>query len=174
MDIANLTDECGTVIKPGLTRKLYAVCACDIDVFPGFLATTGAGDSITLDGNITLLTGKKFAEVGIVTDSGEIVHQGVGVVGSRSYNNQLTGKIRKTVAADEWFNKNRNACFVFIVPEKDGTMRVLGNKDVPAMITASEGKTGSGPESEKIWDFTILDTVGEVAPVYTGTIDLTA
>jgi hypothetical protein len=173
MDIADLAVACGTKITPGTKRVIYAVCACDIDVFPPFLATTGAGDSITLDGNITLTAGKKFAQVGLITDSGEITHPGVGAQSSRAYNNQLVGKIQKTIESDEWFNKNRNGCFVFVVPQKDGTTRVLGNKDVPAMITASEGKEGTNNESEKVWDFTIMDTVGDVAPYYEGTIDLT-
>lgn len=172
MDISDLAVECGTKITPGTKRIVYAVCACDIDVFPPFLATTGVGDSITLNGNITLAVGKKFAQVGLITDSGEITHPGVGAVSSRAYNNQLVGKIQKTIASDEWFNKHRNGCFVFVVPQKDGTTRVLGNKDVPAMITASEGKEGTNNESEKVWDFTIMDTVGDVAPYYTGTIDL--
>jgi hypothetical protein len=173
-EIADLTMTCGDAITPGIGRKLYAACACDIDVFPPFRTTTAPGDSITLNGDITLETGKKFAEVGLIVDSGEITHPGVGNTGSRAYNNQLVGKIQKTVASDEWFNKNRNACFVFIVPEKDGTIRVLGNKDIPAMITASEGKGGNTNDSEKVWDFTIMDTIGDVAPVYTGAIDLTA
>jgi len=174
MDVQDLVIECGTSSTPGTKRFLYAVCACDIDVFPPFLATTGVGDSIKLDGDITLLATKKFAKVGLIIDSGEIKHPGVGVIGSRSYNNQLDGKIQKNIASDEWFNKNKNSCFVFVVEQKDGTVRVLGNKDVPAMITASEGTEGVNNESEKVWNFTVMDTIGSVAPYYEGAIDLTA
>jgi hypothetical protein len=172
MTIEDLAVECGTKVTPGTKRVLYAVCACDIDVFPAMLATTGVGDSITLAGDITLVVGKKFAQVGVITDSGEVSHPGVGAVSSRAFNNQFVGKIQKNIASDEWFNKNRGGCFVFVIPQKDGTTRVLGNKDVPAMITSSEGKEGTNNESEKVWDFTVLDTIGDVAPYYNGVIDL--
>lgn len=172
MDILNLVDTCGDIITPGMTAKVWAVCACDIDVFPGFLATTNPGDSITLDGDIVLKANKYFAQIDVVTESGEVKHTQVGSSGSENYVNTYDFKTRKTVAADEWFNKHRGACFVFIVEEKTGAKRVLGTPSVPAKMVSSEGTTGMNNEGEKIWTAQIKDTVGEVAPVYTGAIDI--
>lgn len=177
MDVQDLNGgdiACGQRIIPGLARKAYAVCSCDIDVFPGRLPFNAAspGDSITLDGPIVLNALKKFAELEMITDSGKVMHKQVGAKGFENYNNEFSFKAKKTVAADEWFNNTRNSCLVIIVTEKDGTLRVIGTKDVPASMTASEGTTGDGSETEKVWTCTVMDTIGDVAPVYTGTIDL--
>lgn len=165
---------CGVQIIPGLARKAYAVCSCDIDVFPARLAFNPAspGDSITLDGDIVLNALKEFAELEMITDSGKVMHKQVGAKGFENYNNEFSFKAKKTIGADEWFNNTRNACLVIIVTEKDGTLRVIGSKDVPASMSASEGTTGDGSETEKVWNCTVMDTTGYVAPVYTGAIDI--
>lgn len=172
MEIQDLTFECGQGLIPGATAKLYMVCACDIDTFPGYLTTTGTGDSITLDGNIVLKANKKFAAVDVVVDSVDLTHTLVGVRTSKNYTNKIDGKAAKTKAADEWFEKNKNACIVCILEEKDGAKRVIGTDKIPAFLDTAEGKIGTSNESEKSWIFSIMDSTGKVAPYYTGTIDL--
>lgn len=177
MDIFDLNGDdaaCGANIIPGLTKKAYAVCSCDIDVFPARLPYNPLvpGEGITLDGPIVLKPLKKFAEIEIITDSGKVSHKQVGAKGFENFTNEFSIKAKKTIGADEWFDKNRNACFVIIVTEKDGTKRVIGSVDVPASMTASEGTTGDGNETEKVWTATFMDTTGFVAPVYADSIDL--
>jgi hypothetical protein len=174
MDILDLAGNCGDQVIPGNTARVWAVCACDITTFPGFLATTGVGDSITLDGNIVLAASKKFAKIDVVVDSGEVKHNQVGSVGSKNYTNSFGFKVVKNIASDEWFNKHVNACFVFLVEDKEGNIRVLGNVKIPAMMDSSEGTTGTDNGTEKIWTAMIMDKTGKVAPYYTGTIDETA
>ena len=174
MDILDLAAPCGEVIIPGTQAKLYLVCACDVTTFPGYLATTGVGDSITLDGNIVLATGKKFAEIDITMSTGEITHTAVGVRGSKNYTNKFDFECVKSIAADEWFNQNPNGCFIGIVKQKDGQMRVFGTPDMPAFMEAAEGKTGKANGDAANWIASIMDETGVVSPFYTGTIDLTA
>ena len=53
-------------------------------------------------------------------------------------------------------------------------MRIIGSPEVPAELMAAEGKTGTTLDSEKAWICEVSDTTGIVAPVYEGTIDVTA
>ena len=173
MDVTSYTAECGTKIVPGTKSKLYLVCACDIDTFPARKSTTAVGDSITLDGDIVLKTGKAFAEIDIISETGVIKHTGVGSITSKNFTNSFDFKVQKDKASDEWFNNTQNACLVGIIVEKDGTMRVFGQPDVPARIESAEGSTGGENADEKSWIAQIMDKTGQVAPIYEGAIDLT-
>lgn len=173
MEVQDFVFECGTEIVPGANAKMYAVCACDIDVFPAYLTSTGTGDSITLDGDIVLKADKKWATVDVIVDSLDLTHTLVGVRSSRNYTNKIDAKMPKVKASDEWMEKNKNACLVVIIEEKaTNVRRVIGNVNVPASIDAAEGKIGTNNESEKSWIFSVMDTTGKVAPYYTGAIDL--
>jgi hypothetical protein len=174
MDVSGYTAECGAKSTPGVKSKLYLVCACDIDTFPARLATTGVGDTVTLSGNITLKAGKKFAEIDIISETGQIKHTAGGSITSKAFSNSFDFKVMKDIGSDEWFDNHLNGCFVGIVVEKDGSKRVFGEPDMPARIEAAEGSTGDDVSSEKSWIAQILDKTGRVAPYYTGTIDLTA
>jgi len=174
MEIKDLAAPCGETIIPGLTQVIYLVCSCDIDVFPPYLATTGIGDKITLNGNIVLKAGAKFGKVEITSSTGEITHTQVGVRGSKNYTNKLDFECVKSIASDEWFDIHANGCFVAIVTQKDGQMRVLGTDKVPAFFESAEGKTGKANADAANWVGSIMDETGKVAPYYTGTIDLTA
>jgi hypothetical protein len=175
MDIQNLASNCetGAVIIPGTTSKIYAVCACDILTFPGFVTTTGPGDKLILDGDIVLKATKKFAEINITPDTGKIDHELVGVRGSKSYNNKFGFKVAKSLLSDEWFNENGNGCAVLIVETKDGARRVIGTDKIPAFFETATGTSGDAQDSEAMWTGSVMDTVGKVAPYYEGTIDLT-
>jgi len=61
---------------------------------------------------------------------------------------------------------------VFIIEDKDGKMRVLGNDRVPTTRTAAVGTNGPALTDEKSWAITIMDNTGRIAPYYEGVIDL--
>ncbi len=174
MDIQDLAAPCGQKIIPGVKGFFYLVCACDITTFPDFVATTAVGDKLQLDGDIVLAAGKKFAKIELTTETGRIKHNGVGVKGSRNFTNGFEFKTPKTLASDEWFNENPNGCFVALVPQKDGKIRVIGTKDIPAFMEVADADGGADNGDAAEWTATIMDKTGMVAPYYTGTIDLTA
>lgn len=171
--IEDLAAECGVKNPAGTKRKVYVVCACDVQTFPAMKTTTGIGDSITADGDIVLKAGKKWATIDVIPDTGEITHTAAGVRSGKGFMNKYDFKVEKTLASDEWMNKNVNACIIALVQEKSGGLRIIGSLDVPGEMQAAEGKTGSTLESEKSWICTIGDSIGEVAPYYEGAIDLT-
>lgn len=174
MDVSSYTALCGEKIIPGIKTKMYLVCACDIEFFPLRLTTTNVGDKITLDGDIILKPGVFFAEIDIIAETGIVKHPAVGSNNAKNFNNTFDFKVQKDIASDEWFDGHINGCFVGIVIEKDGTMRVFGEPLIPARIESAEGSTGDDTSSEKSWVAQIMDKTGRVAPVYTGVIDLAA
>jgi hypothetical protein len=172
-DIADLTGQCGVRTIPGYKTNIYAVCGCDILTFPALKTTTGVGDSITLDGDIVLKTGKKFAQLEVISESGKVTETEVGMVGSQVFQSQFEFKLPKTIASDEWLDANPNACMVFIIEDKDGNKRVLGNDKVATTRTAAVGTNGPALTDEKSWAITIQDNTGRIAPYYEGVIDQT-
>jgi hypothetical protein len=173
MEITDLISDCGESTRPGFAVTIYAVCPCDIDVFPARKTTTAVGDSITLDGNIVLKTDKKWATITAISDTVGLIENGVGVTGSKSIQSEFPFKVLKSIAADEWVDKHLNGCFVFLIQNKEGKIRVIGSKDIPATIETTVGSNGLVLSDEKNWALTVIDKTGRVAPYYEGTIDLT-
>lgn len=174
MDILDLNISCGETVIPGTRAKLYVCCECDIETFPDYVSpVVNPEDAITLDGDIVLKPNKKFAELDIILDSGQIKHELVGTRGSKNYNNTLDFKILKTPVADAWFDRHPNACLIGIVKQKDGTQRVFGAPEIPAFIETATGDGGNTNDSEAAWTAQIKDSTGKIAPIYNGVIDLT-
>ena len=172
-DIADLTGQCGVRTIPGFKVLIYAACANDIETFPARKTTTGVGDTITLDGPIVMKTGKKFAKLEVISESGKVTETEVGVVGSQVFQSQFECKLPKTIASDEWMDANPNSCMVYIIEDKDGNKRVLGNDKVPTTRIAAVGTNGPALTDEKTWAVTIMDNTGRIAPYYEGVVDVT-
>jgi hypothetical protein len=172
-DIADLTGQCGVRTIPGYKVLIYAACACDIETFPERKTTTGVGDKITLDGPIVMKTGKKFAKLETIQESGKVTETEVGAIGSQVFQSQYEFKLPKTIASDEWFDQNPNSCMVYIIEDKDGNKRVLGNDKVPTTRTATIGTNGPALTDEKSWAVTIMDNTGRIAPYYEDVVDVT-
>jgi hypothetical protein len=175
MDLHDLSGEngvCGVPVIPGIYTKLYAVCACDIESFPsvGAYDVDSPEDSVTLQGDIVLKPGKKWAVVDIITDTGYIKNILQGSVGSKSFKNdlyfELPGTHPRTLA---WHERSKNGCMVFAVEEKIGQHRVIGSVKQPAHYESLE--VGNGPEESKSLGL-VYDTIGRIAPIYEGSFDL--
>lgn len=174
-DIADLVGQYGVKTISGHKVKLYAVCACDIETWPAYKTTTGVGDSITLDGDIVLKAGKKWAVLETIVDTGKLTETEVGEVGSQVIQSMYELKFPKTIASDEWVSKTPNVCTVLLIEDKDGKKRLIGSKDVPAIRTAAVGVNGALLTDAKNWAFTYTANTGDVAPYYESdaAIDLT-
>lgn len=171
--LVSLVNVCGQKNIPGVKVKVHVVCTCDVDVFPDFLATTGAGDSVTLDGDITLLPLKAFSTFEVVADTGELKDIQTGATGSKSFGSSFDFKIPYVgPAATEFIENLANGCFIAIVEEKQGHLRVLGDLGTPVIQEAAEGTTGMNKESERVWTVQWRSETGRPAPYYTGVIDI--
>lgn len=173
-DLKELLAICGTPNPAGTTIPGYWVEASKIDTFPGFLTTTNPGDSITLDGDITLLATEAFKKIEIIQDTGEVKDTLVGPVGGKSFDNMYTFSIGGSNAEQLEFAKcTANACVVIIVKDKAGVFRVIGTKELPARIDTAEVSTGLGADSLRGGAYVAKVNTGCPAPVYTGVIDET-
>lgn len=172
-DFQSLVNACGSTNVPGLAVRTWWVQKDDVDVFPDRKIAGPQGDTVVLDGDITLVALKAFKEIDLVTDSGEIKSTMVGPVGSRSFENTLDFIIPKlTPETAEFHECNANQCLVVIVKQKDGNFRVLGSPDSPAFFETQDGASGKTSGDTSGFTDQLKDTTGLVAPFYEGIIDI--
>lgn len=173
MSCKDLINKCGDPNPVGVKVKTYYVSIDDIDVFPPFKTTTAQGDSVVLDGNITLLPLKAWNRVDINSKTGEIKDTMVGPLGSRDWESTFDAITPKADPAQvEFFSCLANGCFVVLVEDKAGNFRVLGNPDLPASAETIEITTGKASGDNRGTTYQIKAEVGTPAPFYEGTIDL--
>lgn len=171
--IIDLVTTCGEKNIPGVKVKVHIVCTCDVDVLPGYLATTAAGDSVTIDGDIVLKALKKWATFEVIADTGELKDIQAGTTGSKSFGSSFDFKLQYTgPAATEWVEQRANSCFIALVEEKQGHVRLLGDLGTPVIQEAAEGTTGMNKESERVWTIQWRGEIGRPAPYYLGAIDI--
>jgi hypothetical protein len=169
----DIINECGSRNLPGLKVPTYWVPKKDIDTFPGYLATTEPGDSVTLDGDIVLGASKKFFRVDVVTDSGEVKDTQVGEIGSAHFESTFDFMVPKTDPKQIEFMKNAAyGCWVVLVKDKMNNLRVFGDPEIPAKVVSSESTTGKNSGSSRGLTMQLKSTIGEPAPFYTGAIDI--
>lgn len=168
----DLLRVCGDVNPPGIEITVFFVPISDIDTWPAFKTSTGAGDTITLDGDIDLKANKTFFQFQMTTDTGLVKDTQVGG-SSKSFESMLEGFVPRTGAAQlEWARDMANACGVFIAKDANGVMRVLGTPGRPAKAESQEISTGAAASDESGNQFSFKSSQGSPAPVYEGVIDL--
>lgn len=174
MKIHDLTGTCCPENIPGYESTLYVVSACDIDTFParGEYDAESPGASVTLSSDIVLKENKKFVTIPIIIDTGGTNSILQGNISSKGFRNELAFEIQGNTAERlAWSNQVKNGCFVAVIPDKMGRMRVIGTKLSPAVFDTIEHMNNS--EDSKA-TYLLYDTIGQIAPIYTGEIDLDA
>lgn len=173
MPFTDLIDSCGSKNIPGVSVRVYFAKKDDIDTFPPFKITTLPGDSVTLDGDIVMKALKKFYQVDIITDSGEVKDTLAGSIGSKVYESTFDFmKATTNPNVVEFQESLANECLVVIVKEKSGNLRVLGNLDSPAYLETAEGTTAKTTGDTRGFTNQIKATPGYAAPFYEGLIDI--
>lgn len=174
MDFLAITDDCTVPNVQGSLPVIYAVCHKKVDVFPPF-GTIGSGGSITLTGDITLTATNTFKKMDMFVQTGELKHNPIGPNGSAGVQSVAEIEFRNTGAtATEAAIALINSQGVFVLPQVDGTKRVIGTKDSPAIVEYLGGTEGKDGTQEKAHKFAVKTSNHQIAPYYTGTIDLTA
>lgn len=172
MQIHDLTGECCPENVPGYESTLHIVPACDVEDFPTIPAydSSSPGDSVTLTGDIVLKANKKFLTIPIVMDSGSTMSTAQGNLGSKGFRNdanfEIQGNNADTLA---WSQRALNGCYIALLEDKMGRLRVIGTKKTPAKFETIEH--GNSSEDSKA-TYLLYDTTGRIAPIYEGTIDL--
>jgi hypothetical protein len=166
--VDDTTDNVG-----GTTSVIYIVDINDVDTeaTPDPAATTLAG-TVTVDGNHTLVTGKRFFELECELDAGELMSKVTGDRGGKSLKSELDVQFsrfnEKTLGFIKYGNNKR---LMVIAKLPDGKMVQLGSKMFPAEMTGEggTGKNASGVRATKLK----FESMANSVFFYEGTIDLT-
>jgi hypothetical protein len=161
----------------GIAQKLYFGLHADVATWPT-KPTTEAADLEALGaltGNITMKPGKRMFEMYITDDTGELQMETVGEKDGKSFVMHLRlfhpGLLEKILG---FRNATKNENMVFIVPDNNGQMFLLGDAIRPATLESDAEGAGTGKETAARrgvgMEFT-YKTSNILA--YTGTVPLT-
>lgn len=180
-DYENFLDTCGDERTPGIAQTIYAFPASEVATWPDLVATTGIGEPITYDGNITLVSTpvgvgymRKFKAV---VDSGQVMSELVGEPGSKAWKNTAKFKFPGTsVEMRDHIRRICKNCNIFLIESREvpGKYMVLGTPSSPCLIDEAKMDTGTTVGTGTTgWALTIRDTSGLAIRQYEGTLDLT-
>lgn len=175
--IAALTTVPCTSNPAGVKGTGYMAPAEEFASWPSYLGTSGAGDSVKLSGNFAFVTTTGigyFRAFPCLPEKGSYSITSVGGVGSKSFEERYVFAVAGVDAAQLEFVKNlHNIPGVYLCPDKNDVIHVLGTKDDPAYVEVIEGGTGTAATDERILTITVR-FLTKIPTIYTGTIDTVA
>lgn len=165
----------GTTVLPGIRNHIYGLPKRDIVAWPkrpqpGADAATMASIA-SYSGNFTLAADRKWLRIDLVLNKGQIEAEVQGEQPSRTFLNKLSA-VHPSVEeeATAFAQQVTQDDFVFLVPQRNGKYRVLGNEmfntDVKPKLALGEGTTGEAGTTLEI-EVTDLSP----APFYPGIIE---
>lgn len=168
----------GETILPGVRPKVYCIAKRDIVAWPT-LPALGSEEAATVDqlasykGNFTLASDKKWVEIDVLDNSGEITWETQGDKPCRTFLNKFTISHPRIDESSASFQRQAIADdLVYLVQQRDGKFRVLGNE---MFDTDTKPKGSSGKEVSSTGDigsqFEIEVTDVAPAPFYPGGIE---
>jgi len=161
----------GKTILPGIKQRGYYISKDDIAAWPTLPSTaTAMGTLATYTGSFTLAADKTWHYIDFTQNKGSISWETQGDLPSRTFLNKATlnhpeidedaaGAQRQMLADD----------LVFVIPQRDGKYRVLGNDSFPT-DTKPSGGTGEGTSGDvgSVLEIEVTDVCP--APFYVGTL----
>lgn len=137
----------------------YNIPASEITTWPAYKTTTGAGDTVTLSAAPTLVSTSGIGywrQFPILLEKGSYSFSVVGGLGSKSFEERLVFAIPGVDAAQlEYIKKIINVPAVWLGPDKNDVIHVLGSKDDPAYVEVVDGTTGTAGTDERIITVTV-------------------
>lgn len=166
--LADLDFEEGTINMGGTAGKVYAIPASDVLSIPA-----PAAGGLTVATAIVCKTGKKFAELYMTSDTGEVKDVEVGERDGGSFETML--EWWSPAISDQLLrlkSQFANGGFIFIVKDSNAVFRIIGSKDHPAYREPGEITTGKGPKDRRGASFKFKASSPTPALIYTGVIPL--
>lgn len=125
--------------------------------------------AVAVTTDITFQAGKGFGKIVVMPDTGEVMCDLVGNKGNKKTKSAfafaVSGNDKKTLG---FMRTHKNTPMLFLVPERDGQKRLVGDKFNAAYIVEGKSTTGKGGEDDKLVNFTIESFC--VPIVYSGLI----
>ncbi|TLX73713.1 hypothetical protein E9993_14745 [Labilibacter sediminis] len=136
----------------GITQTVYVAYWDDVDTWPtepdfsaGDVAMGAAGE---LTGNLTLKSTKQFFAIYLTDDTGEFKIDTVGEKDGKSFVKHLSffhpGLGKEALG---FLNMAKNENLVFIVPDNNGNLFLMGDALRPATFEGSPDGAGTGKET---------------------------
>lgn len=163
----------GSPVLPGIRQRGYFASKSDIVAWPKLAgkAAKEMREISVYQGSFTLAADKKWRYIDFTQNKGTLSYETQGDEPSRTFLNKATlnhPEIDEDAAA-----ASRQMLYddvVFVIPQRDGKWRVLGNESFPT-DTKPQGTTGEGMTGEV--GTTLEIEVADVCPLpfYVGTLD---
>lgn len=129
--------------------------------------------AVTVEEDITFPATKGFSKIVLQSDTGEVKLDLVGNKGNKKPKNSfmfyVPGNSKKLLG---FIRTMKNIPMLFLVTERDGQKRLIGDKFNPAYLSEVAGTTGKGGEDDKGIQFTI--EAYSIPIVYEGIITMNA
>jgi len=177
VDTQDLTHKSGSDNTPGIQQTVFYAPIEDIETLPkpdvdDSASDTGTfADLVTITKDIVMKPGKKFKSIYVTLEDGELKHEGQGETDSMSYKNSLEfahpGTKPEQLGFAQWC---KNSNLVFLVPEVDGQVRVLGTRAYPAKLTSAPGSTGKKSTDGRKTTFNFHSSRKGPAPIFKGKV----
>lgn len=175
-EIQSLTRACGSNVPPGIQLTAWFTLAGELAAWPETREEGGGtaqGDSKILDEPFSFTgapVGKGFwRKLNILTDTGNVRDTLEGEIGGQGFVNRLEFFVLGASAAQREFADlvAANAgCLVFMVKTKSGEHVVIGNKDNPCFVEASEMALGAANGDRVGTSYTLYANTGYTCPIY--------
>jgi hypothetical protein len=167
--LADFDFEEGTINMGGTAGKVYAIPASDVETIPA-----AGPDGVTVATAIVCKTGKKFAEIYMTSETGEVKDVEVGERDGGSFETNLEWW-SPAISAELLALKSQfaNGGFIFLVKDSNNVMRIVGSKDHPAYREPGEVTTGKAPKDRRGASFKFKASSPKPALIYTGVVPLT-
>lgn len=165
----------GQKVIPGIRNHVFAIAKRDIVKWPELPDVSTESVDLaklgTYTGDFTLVAEKKWLKIDLAMNKGNVECETQGDRPSRTFLNKLTASYPGTSAQATGFCRLAvDDDMVFLVPQRDGQYRVLGNEmfetDVKPALSTGEGIDTAGGTNIEI---NVTDICP--APFYTGKIE---
>lgn len=165
----------GTRVIPGICDRVYYIAKRDIVKWPKLPAVNGesvqTAKLATYEGDFTLASDKKWQRIDLTLNKGNVEWETQGEQPSCTFLNKLTASYPGTSAeAAAFCGLAVNDDIVYLVQQRDGQFRVLGN-EMFNTVSKPKGYTGEGTSTNGGTDIEIEATDIYPAPFYPGKIE---
>jgi len=163
----------GKTILPGIRQKVYVQRKRNIATWPKLpdTATTNMRELAVYKGDFVLVADQKWLSIDLTLNKGQVEWETQGEVPSRTVLNKATfshPEIDEDAAA--FARQAVMDDFVYVVQQRDGKWRVLGNEAFQT-DTKPKGSTGEGTGGEAGTQLEVEVTDVCPAPFYVGKLD---
>lgn len=167
----NLDWQDGQVSIPGIRPIVYAIPKSKITAWPTLAAIPATSeDDVSYVGNFTLDALATWKRINVIEEKSPVESEAQGERRCRSFLNKATFVTSLTDAKATSFAKlANNSDYVYLVQEKEGSYRVLGNEMFSTNTSVSQ-KLGDSPTGDKGTTINVEVTDSMPAPFYDGEI----